>query len=59
MQRPGTFTETTGHFQAGLMVGVLNFLFLPVPGTSQGTTWCSGTRGYYDGPGPPAREVGL
>lgn len=40
------------------MVGVLNFLFLPVPGTSQGTTWCSGTRGYYDGPGPPASQGG-
>lgn len=59
MQRPGTSIVTTWHFQAGLMVGVLNFLFLPMPGTSQGTTWCSGTRGSYDEPGPPAREVGL
>lgn len=58
-QRPGTSPETTWHFQAGSMVGVLNLLFLPVPGTSQGATWYSGTRGYYYGPGPPAKEVGL
>lgn len=30
-----------------------------MPGTSEGTTWSSGTRGCHYSPGPSAREVGL
>lgn len=30
-----------------------------MPGTSQGATWCSGTRGCHYRPGPSVREVGL
>lgn len=30
-----------------------------MPGTSQGTTWCSGTRSCRDRPGPSARGGGL